>query len=57
MKKIELSEPEVLREVRRIKERIALEAASAPGYYRRLTGLGARLMGRHRAQRRKTAGR
>lgn len=57
MKKIELPEPEVLREVRKIKEGIAREAADAPGYYGRLNGLGAKLCRRHKPARRKAAGR
>ena len=57
MKKFELPEPEVLREVRKIKESIAREAGEAPGYYGRLNGLGAKLLARHKTQRRKAAGR
>jgi len=44
MKKNALAESKVLKEVRRIKEEIAREAESDPGYYQRLNGLGARLL-------------
>jgi hypothetical protein len=54
MKKIELKESKVLLEVRRIKEQIAREAESHPGYYQHLNGLGARLMGKYRDKKRKT---
>lgn len=57
MKKIELTEPKVLRAVRKIKESIAREAARSPGYYQRLNGLGARLLARPKPPRRKSAGR
>jgi hypothetical protein len=50
MKRIELKEPEVLLEVRRIKEQIAREAEGAPGYYQRLNGLGAKLMSGRRTK-------
>ena len=53
MKKIELKESKVLVEVRRIKEQIAREAEGDPGYYRRLNGLGAKLMAKHRTNKRK----
>jgi len=55
MKKIRLRESKVLRSVRQIKETIAREAQGSPEYYQRLNGLGAKLLGRYRSQRRKTA--
>ena len=54
MKKIELKESKVLLEVRRIKEQIAREAESDPGYYQRLNGLGAKLMEKYQTKKRKT---
>ena len=54
MKKIELKESKVLLEVRRIKEQIAREAERNPGYYQRLNGLGAKLLPKPRAKKRKT---
>lgn len=53
MKKIELPESKVLREVRRIKESIAREAQKSPEYYLRLNGSGARLLRRYRSLRHK----
>jgi hypothetical protein len=53
MKKIELKEPKVLLEVRRIKEQIAHEAENDPGYYQRLNGLGAKLMEKYQTKKRK----
>jgi hypothetical protein len=55
MKKIELKESKVLLEVRNIKEQIGREAESDSGYYQRLNGLGAKLMGKHQAKKAKTA--
>jgi hypothetical protein len=46
-------ESKVLVEVRRIKEQIAREAEGDPGYYQRLNGLGAKLMAKCRASKRK----
>lgn len=43
MKKTALKESKVLLEVRRIKEEMAREADTDPGYYRCLNGLGAKL--------------
>jgi len=57
MKKIELKESKVLVEVRRIKEQIAREAESDPGYYQRLNGLGAKLMAKCRTNKRKAMSR
>jgi hypothetical protein len=54
MKKIELKESKVMLEVRRIKEQIAREAESNPGYYQRLNGLGAKLLEKHQTKKRKT---
>ena len=54
MEKIELKESKVLLEVRRIKEQIAREAESDPGYYQRLSGLGAKLLGKHQTKKRTT---
>jgi hypothetical protein len=53
MKKIELKEPKVLLDVRRIKEQIAHEAENDPGYYQRLNGLGAKLMEKYQTKKRK----
>jgi hypothetical protein len=53
MKKIALKESKVLLGVRRIKEQIAREAEGDPGYYQRLNGLGAKLMAKHRTNRRR----
>ncbi len=55
MKKIELPEFKVLRQVRRIKETIAREAQNSPEYYRRLNGLGSKLLGPYRSSRQKAA--
>jgi len=55
MKKIGLKESKVLLEVRRIKEQIAREAEGDPGYYQRLNGLGAKLMAKYCANKRKAA--
>jgi hypothetical protein len=55
MKKNEIKESKVLLEVRRIKEQIAHEAESDPGYYQRLNGLGAKLMSKYRTKKQKPA--
>jgi hypothetical protein len=55
MKKIEIKESRTLLEVRRIKEQIASEAAADPGYYKRMNGLGAKFMAKHRRKKLKPA--
>jgi hypothetical protein len=57
MKKIALRESKVLFAVRQIKEKIAREAEGDPGYYQRLNGLGAKLLGKSPPKTRKTVGR
>ena len=54
MKKTALKESKVLLEVRRIKEEIAREADTDPGYYQRLNGLGANLLAPYRKKAKKT---
>ncbi|HEV3272367.1 MAG TPA: hypothetical protein VGZ93_09325 [Candidatus Methylacidiphilales bacterium] len=54
MKKNALKESKVLLEVRQIKEEIAREANTDPGYYQRLNGLGAKLLAPHRKKAKKT---
>ena len=54
MKKPALKESKVLLEVRRIKEEIAREADTDPGYYKRLNGLGAKLLTPYRKKAKKT---
>jgi len=55
MKKAVLKESKVLLDVRRVKEEIAREAATDPGYYQRLNGLGAKLLAPYRKKSKKTA--
>ncbi len=53
MKKTKLKESKVLLDVRRIKEEIAREASTDPGYYQRLNGLGANLLAPYRKKTKK----
>jgi hypothetical protein len=57
LSRVALRESKILFAVRRIKEQIAREAEGDPGYYQRLNGLGAKLMDKYRAKKRKTVGR
>lgn len=53
MKKAAPKESKVLLDVRRVKEEIAHEASTDPGYYQRLNGLGKKLLALYRQKSRK----
>ena len=55
MKKAPLKESKVMLDIRRVKEEIAREASTNPGYYQRLNGLGAELLAPYLKKAKKTA--